>query len=293
MRKIIIGAAELHRVEEMTEKMPIAAFTEDKRLLSECEHWLKPHLINDDGTWNLVYQSWILAVDGKVIVIDPCVGNGRSFPEFPKFDGLETPYIERFSGCGITPEEVDYVFCTHLHADHCGWNTRLRDGKYLPTFPNARYVIVGREFRRWDVRRTDHVPVKFNAGVFENSVLPVVEAGLMDIVEDNFKLSASLSVEPAYGHTAGHSILNLCTENSQACFTGDAFHHPLELVYPELDLGASENLANTVLTRQRLRERFLQEDTIIIPAHMPAPHMGRLRQSGHRTFFEAIDSDVV
>src|ERR1700760_498058 len=127
------------------------------------------------------------------------------------FDMLDTPFIERFAASGIRPEEVDFVFCTHLHSDHCGWNTQLRGGRYVPTFPNARYIMLQREFDRWDSRVTsyDHANVRnrINAAVFENSVLPVFAAGLADLVGDTHRISPSLEIEPAHGHTLGHACL--------------------------------------------------------------------------------------
>lgn len=276
MKIIRVGEAEIQRVEEMAHKWPMSALTEDESLLALNSHWLAPHFIDADGYWDMVFQSWVMVVDSRVIVVDPCAGNGRNFPAFPMFHMLDTPYIERFETTGFRPEDVDFVFCTHLHCDHCGWNTQLREGRFVPTFPNARYIIVKREYDHWDPQRPGHVPVELNAGVFENSVLPVVKAGLAEVVEDRYRLSESLMIEPAYGHTAGHSIMHLESRGEQAYFTGDAFHHPLELIYPELDQGAAEDFSQTLSTRRRLIQLFVENNALIIPAHFPAPHVGRL-----------------
>lgn len=285
MNPLTIGSAELYRVEEMTDKMPMAALTADDGIIKRHSDWLSPAFLDGNGDWELVYQSWILVHHGRVVVVDPCVGNGREIPAFPVFDNLDTPYLERFAATGFKPEDVDVVFCTHLHADHCGWNTRLRGGKYVPTFPNARYILTRRELERWDTRRPDYVENPLNKGVFENSVLPVLEAGLADVVEGNHRILPGLAVEPARGHTAGHAVAHLESDGREACFSGDVFHHPLELVCPDLELGAAEDLPTLLTTRDRLTDRFLRRNTLIVPAHFPSPHVGYLRQEKDRRVF--------
>lgn len=281
-----LGAAEIRQVPEIAYKMPIALLTNDQDLLARNADWLAPRFLDADGNWEMVVQSWIIVVDGKVVLVDPCTGNGRSNPALPMMHMLDTPYIERFAATGIRPEQVDYVFCTHLHGDHCGWNTQLRGGRFVPSFPNARYIIVRREFDRWDTRRPDHHPVAANAGVFENSVLPVLEAGLAELVDDRHRLSDSIAIEPAYGHTAGHSMLHLVSGQDEACFVGDSFHHPLEVKYPELDMGSCEDFAATVATRRRILALCLERDALFVPAHFAAPHVGWVRAANGETLFE-------
>jgi glyoxylase-like metal-dependent hydrolase (beta-lactamase superfamily II) len=207
---------------------------------------------------------------------------------YPLFDMLKTPYIERFAATGIKPEEVDYVFCTHLHHDHCGWSTQLRDGKFVPTFPNARYVYVRREYARWDSRPPDHKSVDYNIGVFERSVLPIMEAGLADLVDERHRISDSVAIEPAYGHTLGHSMLHLCSQTSQAYFTGDVFHHPLQIPYPELHLPGCDDLAMAIETRKRVAALCAERNALMIPAHFAKPHAGHVRNENGSFVFDAL-----
>lgn len=279
MRKteeIGVGRASIRRVEELMFKRSLSSLTDQPDLIERNRDWLFPHHIAPDGSWDTVVQSWLLVIDGKVIVIDPCVGNDRDFPVFPIFDRLETPFIERFEATGIRPEDVDYVFCTHFHMDHCGWNTRLRGGRFVPTFPNARYIMVRREFERWNPALPGFQPSPPNAGVFESSILPILEAGLADIVGDHHSIVDGLTIEPAYGHTAGHSALHLHSADEHAFFTGDLFHHPLELIHPEIDRHVCEDFATTHASRLRLIAAFLEMDALIVPAHFTAPHVGRV-----------------
>ena len=287
MNVIKVGDAEIRRVEEMAIISKMALLTQDAALIEANRHWLVPRFMSPDGLRDFIFQSWILLVDGKVVVIDPCNGNGRPHM-LPLFSELDTPYIERFGATGIRPEEVDYVFCTHLHHDHCGWNTQLRHGRYVPTFPNARYLFVRREYERWDTRLPGHKPVDYNVGVFERSVLPVLEAGLADLVNDRHCISLSVEIEPAYGHTTGHSMLHLVSQAKEAYFTGDVFHHPLQIIEPTLHLPGCDNLEQAIETRRQVAALCAERNALVIPAHFPAPHAGWVRQHDGTTMFEAL-----
>ncbi len=282
-----VGDAEIHRVEEMKINSPIEVIVPDKDLIDRHRHWIEPLFLKPDGHFDLFFQSWILIFEGRVFVIDPCNGNGRPHM-WPWFDDLDTPYIERFASTGFKPEEVDYVFCTHLHHDHCGWSTQLRGGRYVPTFPNARYVYVKREYERWDNRRSGHQAVDYNEGVFERSVLPIMEAGLADLVSDNHCILEGVSIEPAYGHTLGHSMLHLESQRQHALFSGDVFHHPLQMVDPTLHFMGCDDLAMAIATRRHVIDSCVEREALVIPAHFSAPHAGWIRRQSDGTVFEPI-----
>jgi glyoxylase-like metal-dependent hydrolase (beta-lactamase superfamily II) len=187
----------------------------------------------------------------------------------------------------VRPEEVDVVFCTHMHHDHCGWNTQLRGGRWVPTFPNARYIFLRREYDRWDPNGANHRAVDYNEGVFERSIVPIVEAGLAELVMDAHQIAPGLLVEPAPGHTLGHAVLHLRSGGEEAVFSGDCFHHPLQLVEPAIQFGDCDDLEQAIATRRRIGAFSLERDALVIPAHLPSPHAGRLRRAGERTVFEA------
>lgn len=291
MNQFTVGDARIHRVFEMSTPMPMSFFNIHDEILAENAHWLKPQWMDDDGHWEMVVQSFIAIVDDRVVVVDPCVGNGRSLPEFAEFDNLDTPFIERFAATGIRPEDVDVVFCTHLHSDHCGWNTVLRDGKYVPTFPNARYYMGRREVERWDPRLPGHVHVPENAGIFENSVQPILEAGLAELIGLQHRITPSLEAELANGHTMGHNALHMCSAGSHVWFTGDAFHHPIEFLYPDLDAGSCEDFLLTAKTRKRLIENIIRQEALVIPAHFTAPHAGYIREHDGVRSFEPLANE--
>lgn len=285
---LTIGTAELRRVEEMRVRSRVAHFTQDRDFIEANRGWLSPWFIDDEDRWDIVFQSWILTMQGRVVVIDPCTGNARPHIQ-PWFDMLDTPYIERFGATGVKPEQVDYVFCTHMHHDHCGWNTRLRDGKWVPTFPNARYLFARREAARWDPTRPGFNFVDYNADVYERSIRPVIDAGLADLIGDTHQLFEGLTIEAAPGHTLGHALMHLVSEAKQAIFSGDTFHHPLQLVRPEIQFGDADDLGQAIATRRRLVERCADDDALIIPAHLPAPHCLRVRREDGGFAFRAAE----
>jgi glyoxylase-like metal-dependent hydrolase (beta-lactamase superfamily II) len=290
MGLIKVGEAEILPVLEMTlGPRPIAWLGASPALIDAHRDWLQPWFLEDGDTWSLNFQTFVLRVDGKTVVIDPCTGNGRPNP-LPPFNMLDEPFIERFGATGVRPEDVDYVFCTHMHHDHCGWNTQLRDGRWVPTFPNARYLFLRREYERWDPARPDHRAVAYNEGVWERSIQPIVEAGLADLITDRHQLSSSLVVEPAHGHTLGHAMLSLSSRTEQAYFSGDCFHHPLQLIDPDLQFGDCDDIEGARASRRRLVQSALAHEALIIPAHLPAPHAGHLRHSHDRLVFEALAS---
>jgi glyoxylase-like metal-dependent hydrolase (beta-lactamase superfamily II) len=287
MDVIKVGDAEIRSVLEMAlPKRPIAWLGADSSLIEANRDWLSPWFLEEGDTWSLNFQSWILHVDDKIVVVDPCNGNGRPHP-VPSFDMLDEPFIERFCATRVRPEDVDYVFCTHMHHDHCGWNTHLRNGKWVPTFPNARYFFVRDEYDRWNPGGKGYVPVALNEGIFARSILPVVEAGLADIIGSHQKLTPSLRIEPAHGHTAGHAILNLLSQSEHAIFSGDCFHHPLQLTRPEIQFGDCDDTAQAIGTRRTLVDVAFERDALLIPAHLPYPYAGRVRRGENGTWFEA------
>lgn len=279
-----VGPVEIARVEELRIPNTISYFTSDEALIERNRSWLAPHFLNEDNRFDLVFQSFVFEVEGKVVLVDPCTGNGKPHP-VPQFDMLDVPWLERLDAAGYRREDIDIVMCTHLHHDHCGWNTMLRDGRWVPTFPNARYLMSRTEIERWDPRRPGHHPVSYNVDVFERSVLPVVEAGLVEVHDGSLHLGECLEVLPAPGHTLGHCWLQVMADDACALFSGDTFHHPLQLVDPTMQFGGGDDLALAIVSRQRLIELAALRDALIIPAHLPWPHGIKVRlEHGHPVF---------
>ncbi|MDE2595522.1 MAG: MBL fold metallo-hydrolase [Sphingomonadales bacterium] len=274
MPELTIGHAGLHRIEELRIPNKIGYFTQDAALIDAHRHWLEPHFLSAAGGFDLVFQSWVFETAGRVVLVDPCTGNGKPHV-VPFFDMLDTPFIERLEQAGFRPDDVDIVVCTHLHHDHCGWNTMLRGGNWVPTFPKARYVMQRAEVDRWGRDRHLHPAFAYNDGVFERSVQPVLDAGLAEIVTGKRLLAPGLTVEHAPGHTSGHQLLHLVSDQREALFTGDCFHHPIQLVDPGNPFGDAEDPVLLAATRRQLAQRAADSGALLIPAHLPAPYAVR------------------
>lgn len=224
-----------------------------------------------DGTFQFSNHSWLVQTDGLTVLIDPCNGNGRR-RQVPFFNDLNLPWLDRLRAAGAAPEDVDIVFCTHLHSDHCGWNTSRAGQRWVPTFPRAQYLFVDEEYRRWDP--ADPHANQYNESVFDECVRPVVAAGQARIIKPPFAVSDSLTVETAPGHTAGHALLRLESLDDRAYFTGDAFHHPVQVERPELCLPGCDDPTLAVATRRALLSRLHHEHAYLFPAHFAMPHYG-------------------
>ncbi|WP_052223144.1 MBL fold metallo-hydrolase [Novosphingobium malaysiense] len=276
MTVLRIGQVKVSSVEELRIPNTIAYFTSEEALIESNRHWLAPHFLDAQNCFDLVFQSFVMEVDGKVVLIDPCTGNGKPHP-VPQFDRLDVPWLERLDAAGYRREDVDIVMCTHLHHDHCGWNTMLRDGRWVPTFPNARYLMSRTEIERWDPRRPGHHPVSYNVDVFARSVLPVIEAGLVHVHDGSLRVGDCLEVLPAPGHTLGHCWLQVTAGEASALFSGDTFHHPLQLVDPTMQFGGGDDLRLAIASRRQLIELAALRDALIVAAHLPWPHGIKVR----------------
>jgi len=269
-----IGSAEVDRVEEQQMPIPFALLTDDEEFIARRVAPLPSGFLDPaDMTFLFSNHSWVIRVDGMRVLVDPCNGNGR-VRAVPNFHDRHLPYLERLAATGTTAESVDVVFCTHLHNDHCGWNTREIDGQWVPPFPNAQYLFVDTEFQRWDTTAAGNHHNDFNESVFDECVRPVVDAGQARIVSVPHAISSTLTIELAPGHTTGHSMLRLESDGVLAYFTGDAFHHPAQITRPEYHLPGCDDLPLAIQTREALVHRIDEEGAYVFPAHFSEPHYG-------------------
>ena len=241
--------------------------------------WLEPRYA-DPATGKLIFafQSYVVRTPRHTILVDTCVGNDKPRPNRPAWHLQQWPYLADLARSGVTPERVDFVMCTHLHIDHVGWNTRLDNGRWVPTFPNARYVFARKEYEFWEERdRTGTQGLVLN--VFDDSVRPVMEAGQVELVDMDYEFEKGLWFEPAPGHTAGNMVIHLESGGARAVLSGDVLHHPLQLVRPEWSSRACEDRAQSAATRRELIERYADTDTLIAPAHFASPSIGRIVSS--------------
>jgi glyoxylase-like metal-dependent hydrolase (beta-lactamase superfamily II) len=283
MTKLKIGAASAARIEETYEpNFKADKFFPDWDAAFVAKHmgWLAPdHYIPETGYLKLSVHSWLLTIGGKKILIDACVGNHKPRPHRPKWDMLNTPYLARLEAAGAKPEDIDMVMCTHLHIDHIGWNTRLDNGRWVPTFPNARYVFSREDYEHYLAEENDPSTPPAGWGSFRDSILPVVEAGLAQMVTGAAALDESLSVEPMPGHTPGTIAIKLESKGEKALFCGDILHHALQVYRPSWNSSACMHAENARASRRKTLEQCAA-GALLMPAHFGKPFACRIEAKG-------------
>ena len=214
-------------------------------------------------------HSWLIRTPDFPVLLDTCVGNDKERDGSPFFHQKSHPYLANLAAAGIQPEEVDFVLCTHLHVDHVGWNTRLVDGRWVPTFPNARYLFSRTENERWRPAPT--------APAYTDSVLPVIEAGLVDLVDGEHEVCNQLMIQPAPGHTPGHISLLLTDGGEQGLFTGDSMHSAIQGVFPDWNSAFCEQPEQAIATRRHLLEHCCETGATLLPQHFGRPFVAKVR----------------
>jgi glyoxylase-like metal-dependent hydrolase (beta-lactamase superfamily II) len=234
--------------------------------------WMAPWSVDAQSLHiYLSFQSFVVRFGGKTILVDACNGNDKHRTDMPKLHLLSTPFMDRMSSVGVVPESIDYVLCTHLHADHVGWNTRLSAGRWVPTFPNARYIVSQTELDFWQARHRANPSHAINHGSFEDSVLPVIASGQMDAVDCEHVIHADgrtrLRLAPAKGHTPGSVHVELSSMGQSLIFSADTIHHPLQIVDPDIGIFADICPVRAMQTRIQLIERVQNSNELLLPAH--------------------------
>ena len=249
-----------------------------KRL--SAEEWLRPDFLAADNTLIMSFHSFVVRTPTLNILIDTCVGNDKERPSRPDWHRRRsTEFPERLAALGLQPEDIDVVMCTHLHADHVGWNTVLRDGRWVPTFPRARYLFARREYDFWESRHRDALQrglPALNHGSFADSVLPVVEAGQADFIGSGHDIAPGLRIDETPGHTPGTSVLIAQSGSQRALFTGDVFHTPVQIAVPAWSSRFCEDPKLSASSRSQLLESVCDTDAVIMAAHFPGPTAGRV-----------------
>ncbi len=285
MTEFTVGQAKIARVEETygATFRPADLFPEwNDKTLAEHGHWLAPHHYDAaSGLLKLSVHSWLLQIGGQKILIDACCGNHKSKPARQFWHMLNLPFLDRLAAAGARPEEIDLVMCTHLHHDHVGWNTQLRDGRWVPTFPNARYVFSQPDFDYY--RKLDADPAQGPAelGTFRECVLPVVDAGRADLVTGPHRLNDHLEILPAPGHSAGHVVFKLDSGRQQAIFIGDVFHHLLQVYYPHWNFPKNSDVDQARASRRSVLDLCASTGALVLPCHVGAPFAGHIEATGN------------
>lgn len=239
--------------------------------------WLQPQFATADGRMIINFQAFVLRSRGKTVMIDTCIGADRQ-REFDIFSNLQTTFLDDLRTAGFPPEQVSTVLCTHLHFDHVGWNTRLVDGRWVPTFPQARYLFGRREWQHWKhLRDTGGY---HHMAHLTDAVDPVMEAGLVDFIDPDYRITDEVSLIPTPGHTPGHVSVLIRSGGKEAVITGDMMHHPVQLALPERPGNFDMDKERAVCTRREFIDRFADKPTLVIGSHFADPTSGRIVTDG-------------
>jgi len=240
--------------------------------------WLVPnHYSPEHDRLITSVHSWLIRTKRRTILLDCCVGNCKVRPGFARFHQLDTPFLQRLREAGAAREQIDLVLCTHLHADHVGWNTMLRDGRWVPTFPNAKYLFSRAENDWGDPRRNPEADRDLlRSDAYRDSVLPIIEAGQAELIDGTHAIDDALVVEPAPGHTRGHIMLKINDRGAQAVLCGDAIHHPLQVYAPHCNSTFCELAEQARATRRNLLEHCAEHRALLFPIHFGVPHVAAI-----------------
>jgi glyoxylase-like metal-dependent hydrolase (beta-lactamase superfamily II) len=238
--------------------------------------WMSPHFADENGRLKMSVHALVVETPTRRIIVDTCIGNDKR-RSIPTWTNLQTTFLADLEAAGFAPDSIDTVLCTHLHVDHVGWNTRLVDGKWVPTFTNARYLIGRAEFEYWQEEEKSADPT---LSPFHDSVQPVFDAGLVDLVETNHQVCDEVTFEPTLGHTPGHVSIRIRSKGQDALITGDFIHHPCQMCRPDWTSPADFDKAAAEATRRRMFTALAASDTLVIGTHFAAPTAGRVAADG-------------
>jgi len=237
--------------------------------------WMAPHFMTPDGHLIMSVHALIIDTGDRKIIVDTCIGNDKE-RRIPTWNKLQLPFLDDLTKAGYARETIDTVMCTHLHIDHVGWNTMMVDGDWVPTFPNARYLMAEKEFSYWQAQETD----EGQKVVFSDSVKLVFDAGLVDLVALDHKICDGVWLEPTVGHTPGHVSVRISSRGEEAIITGDFIHHPCQLVRPDWCATVDYDPTQSEATRRDVFDRLADTPTLVIGTHFATPTAGYIKRDG-------------
>lgn len=284
MTALQLGDITVHRIveHEIPVYLPSDMFDEaTPEAVAPYREWLEPDaLCPETGCLIMPVVSYLVRTRHHRILIDTCVGCDKTYAEPSAWHQRSNEvWLARLHAAGVQPEEIDFVFCTHLHSDHCGWNTRLVGNRWIPTFANAKYVFAREEYEASEAEGHQ---------LFLENVLPVMEAGQAVLVDTDYALDDELWLEPTIGHTAGHVAIHLRSGRRRAAMCGDLIHSPIQLAEPGWSCNSDYDLALAATTRRNFLRTHCDTDTLILTSHFPSPSMGHIVSQGDRYDFDYV-----
>jgi glyoxylase-like metal-dependent hydrolase (beta-lactamase superfamily II) len=238
--------------------------------------WLQPDFADERGRLRMSIHALVIETPSRRIIVDTCLGNDKENRRIPTWNKLQTRFMPDLATAGYPRETIDTVICTHLHVDHVGWNTMLIESRWVPTFPNARYLVGRVEFAHWT---NGHGREDVRA-VLADSVIPIWDAGLVDLVETDHRICDEVRLVPTLGHTPGHVSVRITSQGEEALITGDFMHHPCQIAHPDWSSTADSDPAEAQLTRDRMLTHLANAPILVIGTHFAGRTAGRIVRDG-------------
>lgn len=284
IRRWRVGDVEIVRIVEIFRERIDARFMfpDCTPEMVQCHPWLQPLHATAEGEIMLSFQAFAIRAGERRIMVDTCIGEDK-YRFAPIFHMRQGDFLDDLAHAGFPPDSIDTVLCTHLHLDHVGWNTRLIEGRWVPTFPNARYLMseVELAFIR-NLVGTPHAEVDHLA----DSLQPVFDAGLADFVASNHEVCPEVWLEPTPGHTPGHVSIHISSRGEEAVITGDLMHHPMQCAEPHLRNRFCNDHAQSRETRLAFLRRYQDSEVMVIGSHFNEPTAGWVKSAGESWRFE-------
>jgi glyoxylase-like metal-dependent hydrolase (beta-lactamase superfamily II) len=286
-----IGGIRLERIVESETPMldPAEIYPDSTAAIIESNlDWLAPRFYDRaSGLLVITIQGFLVRSQGRTIIVDTCVGDCKPRRR-AVFDRQRWNWLDRLAHAGVRPENVDTVICTHFHVDHVGWNTRLADGRWVPTFPNARYLFAREEWAFWKSDLAQSARDR-SGDYVGDSVVPIVDAGLADFVAMDHRINSEVSLVPQPGHTPGLVGVALRSGSEEAVLASDLLHSPLQCRYPEWSTRFCIDPDQSRRTRMDFLARHAGSGVIVIPTHFPSPSAGTIERDGGAYRFQYVE----
>ncbi|CAM4082577.1 MBL fold metallo-hydrolase [Kibdelosporangium persicum] len=285
VQTMVLGDVEVIRVMEWQKPFAPAAGIVPEAAADawkDNQGWLAPDHWEPDSDWAvLALQTWVLRSGGRTVVVDTGAGNGRERPGMPPFHHCQGDFLDLLARADVRPQDVDVVVNTHLHVDHVGWNTVDADGEWIPTFPNAHYLIpAADDFHYGPDNGYGNGLQAVDRMIYEDSIAPIHQAGQAVLWDGLYRIDEHLTLESAPGHTPGSSVLRLASKSDRAVFVGDLVHSPIQLLHPHCNSNACLSPEQAVASRRRILQRAADERELLVPAHFGGAGAVEVRQEG-------------
>jgi glyoxylase-like metal-dependent hydrolase (beta-lactamase superfamily II) len=286
MDTIALGRLRISAVVERAGPTPLAWLLPSvtPEALARHRDWLAPHFLDAKGRLLQSIHAFVIEAPGLRAIVDTCVGNDKDRGGRAPFHMMRTTFLDDLKAAGFPPESIDVVICTHLHVDHVGWNTRLEHGRtidghgpssrWVPTFPRARHLFARREWEHWATEDDDDTK-----RIMGDSVRPVLEAGLADLVAMDHRVSSEIWFEPTPGHTPGHVSVRLASDGAEAVITGDLLHHPVQMAEPWVTPFDTDS-EQALKTRRDFCARYADRPVTVLGTHFNHPTAGHIIRHG-------------